>query len=94
MPHEATVQFGIGSIPNALCEALVHHRDLGVHTEMINDSIMTLVAKGIVTGKVGCCLVSLSFLGTLSMLACRPRRLRLSLSFFVCAGVQGAIQLH
>eukprot|EP00045_Choanoeca_perplexa_P009104 m.85918 g.85918 ORF g.85918 m.85918 type:complete len:455 (-) comp14751_c0_seq1:170-1534(-) len=51
VPHEATVQFGIGSIPNALCEALQHHRDLGVHTEMINDCIMTLVSKGVVTGK-------------------------------------------
>eukprot|EP00730_Choanoeca_flexa_P004708 TRINITY_DN11776_c0_g4_i1.p1 TRINITY_DN11776_c0_g4~~TRINITY_DN11776_c0_g4_i1.p1 ORF type:complete len:460 (+),score=99.15 TRINITY_DN11776_c0_g4_i1:114-1493(+) len=51
VPDEATVQFGIGSIPNALCDALEHHRDLGVHTEMINDCIMKLVEKGVVTGK-------------------------------------------
>ncbi len=47
----STIQLGIGGIPNALAEALASKRDLGVHTEMINDTIMDLYLQGVVTGR-------------------------------------------
>jgi len=45
----ATLQMGIGSIPDAVLSKLTSHRDLGIHTEMISDGIIQLVRKGIVT---------------------------------------------
>lgn len=51
VPNEATIQLGIGSIPNAIGEALQGKRDLGIHTEMVNDTMMDLYLKGIVTGR-------------------------------------------
>lgn len=47
----STIQLGIGGIPNALGEELAVRKDLGVHTEMINDTIMELYLKGVVTGR-------------------------------------------
>lgn len=47
----ATLQMGIGSIPNAVLTALEHHKDLGIHTEMFSDGIIPLVEKGVITGK-------------------------------------------
>ena len=51
IPNGATLQFGIGGIPNALADKLAHHKDLGVHTEMINDTLMDLYLKGAVNGR-------------------------------------------
>lgn len=45
----ATLQLGIGSIPDAVCSALAEHRDLGVHTEMFSDGVVELVERGAVT---------------------------------------------
>src|SRR5206468_5713508 len=39
----ATIQMGIGSIPNAVLAALGGHKDLGVHTEMFSDGVIPLV---------------------------------------------------
>lgn len=50
VPDRATLQIGIGSIPNAVVEALRGHRDLGVHTELVSDGIVDLVEHGAVTG--------------------------------------------
>jgi acyl-CoA hydrolase len=50
IPDGATLQVGIGSIPNALLEDLRGHRDLGVHTEMLSDGLIDLVERGVVTG--------------------------------------------
>ncbi len=47
----ATLQMGIGSIPNAVLAALGNHKNLGIHTEMFSDGIIPLVEKGIITGK-------------------------------------------
>ena len=47
----ATLQMGIGGIPNAVLSSLTNHKDLGIHTEMFSDGIIDLVEKGIVTGK-------------------------------------------
>jgi len=45
----ATLQMGIGAIPNAVLAALNNHRDLGVHTEMFSDGAIDLIEKGVIT---------------------------------------------
>lgn len=45
-----TLQIGVGSLPTAVLEALSGHQDLGFHTGMIADGVVTLVEKGVVTG--------------------------------------------
>ncbi|MFM1876292.1 MAG: hypothetical protein RL266_2029 [Bacteroidota bacterium] len=47
----ATLQMGIGNIPNAVLASLRNHKDLGIHTEMFSDGILPLVEKGVITGK-------------------------------------------
>jgi acyl-CoA hydrolase len=47
----ATLQMGIGGIPNAVLYELHHHRALGIHTEMFSDGILPLVEKGVITGE-------------------------------------------
>ncbi|CDF80712.1 acetyl-CoA hydrolase/transferase family protein [Formosa agariphila KMM 3901] len=46
----ATLQMGIGGIPNAVLTYLTNHKNLGVHTEMFSEGIVNLVEKGIVNG--------------------------------------------
>ena len=50
IPDRATVQFGIGAIPTAALEALVGHRDLGLHGGMIGDAVIGLHESGALTG--------------------------------------------
>jgi acyl-CoA hydrolase len=50
IPDRATIQAGIGSIPNAVMSALREHRDLGVHTELLSDGVVDLIEAGVVTG--------------------------------------------
>jgi acyl-CoA hydrolase len=50
VPDGATLQVGIGGIPNAVLAALVDHRHLGIHTELLSDGIVDLVERGVVTG--------------------------------------------
>ena len=47
----ATLQMGIGNIPNAVLANLHNHKRLGIHTEMFSDGILPLVEKGIITGE-------------------------------------------
>jgi acyl-CoA hydrolase len=47
----ATLQMGIGSIPNAVLAALGGHKDLGIHTEMFSDGLIDLAERGIVNGR-------------------------------------------
>lgn len=47
----ATLQMGIGAIPNAVLNNLTNHKGLGIHTEMFSDGILPLVEKGIITGE-------------------------------------------
>lgn len=49
VPDGATLQMGIGSIPNAVMENLTNHKDLGVHTEMFSDGLLPLIEKGVIT---------------------------------------------
>ncbi|WP_226064152.1 acetyl-CoA hydrolase/transferase family protein [Kaistella polysaccharea] len=46
-----TLQMGIGTIPDAVLKCLGNHKDLGVHTEMISDGIVDLVANDVITNK-------------------------------------------
>ncbi len=46
----ATIQTGIGGIPNAALRALVSHQNLGLHSEMFSDGIIELVEKGVLNG--------------------------------------------
>ncbi|MEM7381037.1 MAG: acetyl-CoA hydrolase/transferase C-terminal domain-containing protein, partial [Bacteroidota bacterium] len=47
----ATLQLGIGNIPNAVLSNLGNHQRLGVHTEMFSDGLLPLVKKGVITGE-------------------------------------------
>ncbi|HQP01814.1 MAG TPA: acetyl-CoA hydrolase/transferase C-terminal domain-containing protein [Bacteroidia bacterium] len=47
----ATLQMGIGGIPNAVLSFLGNHKNLGVHTEMFSDGILPLVNSGVINGK-------------------------------------------
>jgi 4-hydroxybutyrate CoA-transferase len=47
----ATLQMGIGAIPDAVLRALTHHRGLGVHTEMFSDGLLPLLQRGVVTNE-------------------------------------------
>jgi acyl-CoA hydrolase len=46
----ATLQMGIGGIPDAALKYLTHHKNLGVHTEMMSDGLVDLVEKGVING--------------------------------------------
>jgi acyl-CoA hydrolase len=47
----ATLQMGIGSIPNAVLAQLTNHKRLGIHTEMFADGLLPLIESGVVTGE-------------------------------------------
>jgi len=51
VPERATLQIGIGGVPNAICKALTNHKDLGVHTELMMPSLVELIRSGAVTNK-------------------------------------------
>jgi acyl-CoA hydrolase len=50
IPDGATLQIGIGAIPEAVVSLLGTKNDLGIHTELLNDGIMKLARAGVVTG--------------------------------------------
>lgn len=47
----ATLQMGIGAIPNAVLQQLKGHRNLGIHSEMVSDGIIDLIQMGVINGK-------------------------------------------
>ncbi|MGJ5640633.1 acetyl-CoA hydrolase/transferase family protein [Formosa sp. S-31] len=47
----ATLQIGIGNIPNAVLNNLKNHKRIGIHTEMFSDGILPLVESGVITGE-------------------------------------------
>lgn len=49
IPNGATLQMGIGTVPNAVLAALRGHEDLGVHTEMFTDGLIDLIEAGVIT---------------------------------------------
>lgn len=51
VPNGATLQMGIGQIPNAALAALREKTDLGLHTEMLSDGVIDLIEAGVITGR-------------------------------------------
>src|SRR5258707_7095974 len=49
IPNGATMQLGIGAIPNAVLKYLYHKKDLGVHSELFSDGVIDLVNAGVLT---------------------------------------------
>ncbi|MBT3294280.1 MAG: GNAT family N-acetyltransferase [Verrucomicrobia bacterium] len=47
----ATIELGIGEIPQSVLEFLHDRKDLGIHTEMLTDAIIPLIEEGVITGK-------------------------------------------
>lgn len=47
----STLQIGLGRIPNYMLKYLENRRDLGIHSDVITDSIIDLIEKGVVTGR-------------------------------------------
>jgi acyl-CoA hydrolase len=47
----STIQLGLGELTGAIAQALTGKNDLGVHTEIVTDDLMELIAKGVVTNK-------------------------------------------
>ncbi|MGA9117441.1 MAG: acetyl-CoA hydrolase/transferase C-terminal domain-containing protein [Bacteroidota bacterium] len=52
IPDGATLQTGIGAIPDAVLEHLTHHKHLGIHSELFSDGIIDLVHRGVVDGEM------------------------------------------
>jgi itaconate CoA-transferase len=51
VPDRATVQFGVGGVPNAVCEMLTDRKDLGVHSELMGPGLAKLIEGGAVSNK-------------------------------------------
>lgn len=49
IPNGATLQMGIGSIPDAVLQNLGNHKDLGIHTELFSDGVVDMVQQGVIT---------------------------------------------
>lgn len=47
----ATLQIGIGKIPEAVLKYLANHKDLGIHSEMISDGVIDLMLKGVINNR-------------------------------------------
>ena len=48
----ATLQMGIGAIPDAVLSCLHNHKDLGVHTEMFSDGVLPLIESGVINNRL------------------------------------------
>ncbi len=51
IPDGATLQTGIGAIPDAVLHQLGTHQHLGIHTELFSDGVIDLVEKGVIDGE-------------------------------------------
>jgi acyl-CoA hydrolase len=51
IPDGATIQTGIGGIPDAVLTCLDDKRDLGIHTEMFSDGVIELIESGVINGE-------------------------------------------
>lgn len=52
IPDGATLQIGVGGIPNAVLSALTSHKDLGLHTEALTDGVVPLIKSGVINNKL------------------------------------------
>lgn len=48
IPDGATLQLGIGNIPNMVLDQLHSHKNLGIHSEMFSDGVVQLVQEGVI----------------------------------------------
>ncbi len=48
IPDAATLQIGVGNIPNALLKAIEDHQHMGLHTEVMSDGAMQLIQQGVI----------------------------------------------
>lgn len=48
----ATLQMGIGGIPNSVLQFLSNHKNLGIHTEMFSDGVLPLIETGVIDGSL------------------------------------------
>ena len=48
IPDGATLQIGVGGIPNAVLRALTNHKNLGLHTEAMTDGVLPLIKSGVI----------------------------------------------
>jgi len=51
VPDRATLQIGVGGVPNAICAALTSHKDLGIHTELMTPPLVALIQSGAVSNR-------------------------------------------
>jgi itaconate CoA-transferase len=51
VPDGATLQLGMGGLPNAIAYSLSDHKNLGIHTEVFGPAMIDLIKNGIVTGR-------------------------------------------
>ncbi len=51
IPDGATIQLGLGSIPDAVLHHLYDKRDLGIHSELFSDGVIDLVERGVITNE-------------------------------------------
>ena len=51
IPNGATIQMGVGGVPDAVCQYLTEHNDLGIHSELLSPGMVELIKKGVVTGR-------------------------------------------
>lgn len=49
IPDAATLQLGIGGIPDAVLRQLTNHKNLGIHTELFSDGVMQMIEAGVIT---------------------------------------------
>jgi len=48
----ATLQMGIGTIPDLVLRNLSHHKNLGIHTEMFSDGVLPLIESGVINNSM------------------------------------------
>jgi itaconate CoA-transferase len=51
IPNGATLQLGIGNLPTAVSRHLMHHNDLGIHSELFSTPFVPLIRRGVVSGR-------------------------------------------
>ena len=52
IPDGATMQIGVGGIPNAVLHALANHKNLGLHTEAMTDGVLPLIESGVINNSL------------------------------------------
>lgn len=62
IPDGATLQIGVGGMPNSVCAGLSNHKHMGIHTEAMTEGVVELIEKGVVDNsqKIICPGVSVS----------------------------------